>query len=335
MKNSLKYIILILTALFSYNISVGQTGWEVEKQKALKEITEELLLREISFLSDTLCNGRATGTQGNVESAFWIARKFKNAGLSAIEGSYGSRFITPNGTIAHNVIGMLPGSYTVPRESYIIVGAHFDHLGCLNDKLYPGADSNASGVVALTSLADIFGSMRKMGKVYDTNIIFAAFDAKEMNMAGSEALWKLIEYGLLKDPISGQVIDQTKIKLMVNIDQIGSSLSPIKKSRPDYLIMLGNESLKAADHQLIDYCNNLSNINLDLCKSYYGSKTFTEVFYRLSDQRIFVDKGIPAVLFTSGITMNTNKTRDTAENLDIPVLSKRITLIFHWLNILL
>ena len=52
----------------------------------------------------------------------------------------------------------------------------------------------------------------------------------------------------------------------------------------------------------------------------------------MSDQRVFVDNGIPAVFFTSGITMNTNKTRDTAENLNFEVLHKRIRLIYHWLE---
>ena len=56
------------------------------------------------------------------------------------------------------------------------------------------------------------------------------------------------------------------------------------------------------------------------------------MFYRLSDQRVFIDNGIPAVLFTSGITMNTNKTRDTAQTIDLDILKKRIFLMYHWLE---
>ena len=74
---------------------------------------------------------------------------------------------------------------------------------------------------------------------------------------------------------------------------------------------------------------------LDLCLSYYGSKTFTEVFYKLSDQKVFVENRIPAVFFTSGITMNNNKTRDTAETLDYEVLKKRVSLIYHWIESML
>ena len=324
-------ICIIISIMMCFNLSARGT-WRHEQQTAISKISTESLFHDIGFLSDTLCSGRATGTMGNTEAAFWIMRKFQNAGLISMNGSYGSHFTTPTGANAHNVIGMIPGALTEPKDSYIIIGAHFDHLGKLNGQVYPGADSNASGTVALTSLAEIFGAMKSMGRVYDCNIIFAAFDAKEMDMSGSEALWKLIDYGILKDPITGETVSKDKIILMANIDQIGSSLSPIRKDRKDYMIMLGNDSLHKSRRLKLEACNMLYDINLDLCLSYYGSKTFTDVFYRLSDQRIFVDNRIPAVLFTSGITMNTNKTRDTAESLDMEVLHKRIRLIYHWIE---
>lgn len=332
----MKVILKILTCSIFFlcflNTAGGHGSWKKETEKALSKITQETLHRELSFLTDELCEGRATGTRGGIEAAFWVQRKFEKAGLKCFGGSYGSHFTTPTGAVAHNVIGMIPGALSMPRDSYIIVGAHFDHLGELDGKLYPGADANASGTIALTSLADIFGAMKEMGKVYDCNILFVAFDAKEMDMAGSASLWKLIDYGMLKDPVSGESISKEKIRLMVNLDQIGSSLSPIRRNREDYLLMLGNDSLPKDKRMNLEVCNMMHDINLDLCFSYYGSKAFTDVFYRLSDQRVFVDNGIPAVFFTSGITMNTNKTRDTAENLNFEVLHKRIRLIYHWLE---
>ena len=335
MKISVKTLTYLAFLLLTSQIAVARGTWKGEINKAMNQMTEESLFREVSFLSDTLCKGRATGTAGNVDAAFWIKRKFEKAGLKCFGNSFGSHFLTPTGAHAHNVIGMLPGALSMPRDKYIIVGAHFDHLGELNGSVYPGADANASGTVAMTSLADIFGAMRNMGKVYDSNILFVAFDAKEMNMAGSEALWKLIDYGMLKDPLTGAIISKDKIELMVNIDQIGSTLSPVNKDREDYLIMLGTSSLPKDKRMNLEACNALHGINLDICLSYYGSETFTRVFYRLSDQKIFVDNKIPAVLFTSGITMNTNKTRDTAASLDMNILKKRIILIYHWLESML
>lgn len=77
----------------------------------------------------------------------------------------------------------------------------------------------------MTSLAEMFSSMKTIGKVYGKSIIFAAFDGNEMNLAGSSALWRSISEGDLTDPFSGKAITKEKISLMVNIDQIGSSLS--------------------------------------------------------------------------------------------------------------
>jgi hypothetical protein len=119
---------------------------------------------------------------------------------------------------------------------------------------------------------------------------------------------------------------------MINIDQIGSTLSPLRSGRKDYIIMLGTESLHPSRRNMLKTCNSTYAIDLDIDLTYYGSSDFTRIFYRLSDQRIFVDHGIPAVLFTSGITMNTNKTWDRPESIDMEILKKRIHLIFHWVD---
>ena len=77
-------------------------------------------------------------------------------------------------------------------------------------------------------------------------------------------------------------------------------------------------------------------IGLDLGFDYYGSSNFTELFYRkVSDQRWFLEKGIPSVMFTSGITMRTNKTADTVGSLDLDMLGRRISFISRWISYLL
>lgn len=308
----------------------GSSG--LSSSAARNMVWEKKLYRQIEFLSDTLCQGRATGTRGSIEAAFWIEREFRDAGLMKFDSTFTKRIYAGQGLLGRNVIGFIPGSLKNPRDRYIIVGAHFDHIGQLNRITYPGADSNASGTVALTNLAEMFSMMRTLGKSYDSSIIFVAFDAKEMSMAGSQAFWKMLEDGGLTDPVSGKTITPQKVKLMVNIDQLGSSLSPLRPDRPDYLIMLGNHSLKPVDRGMMDFSNRSSGLHMDIDHTYYGSRNFTDIFYRLSDQRVFIDNRIPAVLFTSGITMNTNRTRDTAETLDYEVFKKRIYLIFEWLE---
>ena len=267
-----------------------------------------------------------------MEAAKYISKRFKDAGLSMPGDEWFKRFHISHNVKGTNVIGFLSGSKSIPCDRYIIIGAHYDHLGTIGGKLYPGADANASGVAAMTALAEMFGIMRKMGKILDHNLIFVAFDAKELGFRGSEALWNLIDYGNLANPESGEKITSDKISLMVNIDQLGSTMAPLRQERKDYLIMLGTSSLGKDRRQVLNTCNNRPDLRMDIGLDYYGSKNFTKMFYRLSDQRIFVDNKIPAVLFTSGITMNTNKTTDTVSTLDLEILQKRIWLIFHWIE---
>ena len=246
--------------------------------------------------------------------------------------SYGKKVYGGGSKIGHNVVAMLPGSKHFTRDRYVIVGAHYDHIGELGNKMYPGADANASGTVALVNLAEMLKALRNYGKSHNHNIIFVAFDGKEQNMAGSYAFWRMIENGDLKDPQTGKTITKEKIALMVNIDQVGSTLSPLKSGRKDYMIMLGTESLRPIKREMLEICNRMYAIDMDIDLTYYGSKDFTRMFYRLSDQRVFVDNGIPAVLFTSGITMNTNKTWDTPQSLDMEIFKKRIFLMYHWIE---
>lgn len=312
--------------------AAAQNPWITGDTTAHNLVWSEKLYRQVSFLSDTLCGGRATGTAGNNEAAFWIVRNFRKAGLKAFNGSYAQHLVTEDGTVGHNIVGMLQGSRKKPCDSYIIIGAHYDHLGVLGGKMYPGADSNASGTAALVTLAGMFSTMKTLGKVYSQNIIFVAFDAHGMSLAGSYSLWEMISSGALKDPVTGEAVTEDKISLMVNIDQIGSSLSPLASGRPDYMIMLGNEKLEKEDRSKITHCNLFYGTDLEISHTYYGSKDFTRVFYSLSDQRVFIENGVPAVLFTSGITLNNNKTYDTAETLDYDTFRKRIILIFHWIE---
>lgn len=294
-------------------------------------ISEKILRQQIGFLSDSICGGRGTGTRGGSEAAFWLLRSFKQLGLEPLGETYIHHFHTSTGLTGRNIIGCIPGSRKGFKDKYILLAAHYDGLGVLGGKMYPGADSNASGVVAMLSVAKMLKSLNKYGRAYESNIIIAALDGKEENLSGSTALWSLIEEGGLKNPESGEAILSSQISFMVNIDQIGSSLSPLKSGREDYIIVLGCES--GFSESLMSSVNNQYGIGLDLAFDYYGSADFTRLFYRkVSDQKVFIENGKPALMFTSGITMNNNKTTDRPETLNMEVLKKRIYLIFHWLE---
>lgn len=295
-------------------------------------LTETSLLQSVEFLADTVCAGRATASTGSVEASFWLARRFEQLSLLPTAVRRGApsyvRSFRADGRAGHNVIGICPASSS--SERYAIVAAHYDNLGILSGRMYPGADSNASGVAVLLELARIFRSLSVLGLGPDQNILFVALDAKQLSMAGSESLYSMIAGGSLLDPRTLRPIRRDQVSMMVNLDIVGSTLEPVTKGRNEYLIMLSNDD--ALKRRLSEE-NFSSRLNLDLSFDYYRSADFTDLFLnRIGDQKVFADKGIPSVLFTSGITMNTNKVEDTPANLDIPVMRKRALLIFRWLR---
>ena len=259
------------------------------------------LSAEVSFLADSLQAGRGFGAAGNQSATFYLLRQLRAAGLRTTVQSF-----SEGGRNGHNVVAVTPGWF----RRYIVVGAYYDGLGTLEGRMYPGADSNGSGVAALINLAQRLPECCH-GEV---GIVFVAFDGHNADLSGSRAF---LERYRREIPIS----------LMVNLDILGSSQAPLRKNRPDYLIALGGEryriSLEAANR----------GPRLDLGYDYYGSAAFTDLFYRrVSDQRWFLEAGIPAVMFTSGITMDTNKPGDVAALLDYPLLERRVLLIETWLR---
>lgn len=320
----------ILLILFGLALCLTEATAQRSMKTSLdaeNSISEESLGADIEFLSDSLCRGRGTATPGAVDASFLIYDRFRMLGLLPVGGSYIQSF-SAEGKAGHNVIGVLRNNDFTTSDKYIIVCAHYDNIGMLDGRLFPGADSNASGVAAMMGIARMFSELRGIGRYYNHHIIFVGLDAKQLSMAGSQALWNRIESGTFISPISGRPVTKKNISLVVNLDILGCSESPIHGSRQDYLISLGNR------HQdLLANANYEYRTYLDLGFDYYGSKSFTEMFLkRVSDQRVFIENGIYSVMFTSGITMKTNREGDTLDTIDLGLLKKRTCLIFHWIE---
>ena len=323
------FALLLFLSLLS-PFATAQRRARISPANAENILSEEDLYLDIKFLSDTLCQGRRTGTPGAQLAAMWIANQFESAGLNKLNGTRFHSFNTPTGTTGHNVVGFLPGTAESGKR-YIIIGAHYDHQGTLGGALYPGADSNASGVVCMIQLARMLAYMKSIDRPFSKSILFVAFDGKGSNMAGSADLASRLRDGLLLDPQTWDPISKKDVDLMVNIDQIGCNVTPLSPVWKDYIIMLSDEkSRRRVPLTSVDLENR---IGLDIGFSYYDSKDFTRLFFRkVCDQKAFLDEGIESVLFTSGITMNNNKTTDTAETINTSVLRKRILLIYYWLR---
>jgi hypothetical protein len=331
LKTNLRFFLIYLLILSPLTALRAQdTGVKMipSARNAERIVSAEQLEAQVEYLTDTLFKGRATGTKGANETAFWIARQFRDAGLTPL-GNNWSRSFKVGEITGHNIMGFMPGKRQGPKEMYVIVAANFDNHGIIEGKLYPGADSNASGVVAMVNIAKMFNRMKELGRSYGKNLIFVGLDAKERNSAGAEALWRDIAAGALKDPITGETITPSNIYSTVVLDILGSTLSPIQKGRKDYLIMLSEGQFKYD----LQRANENPGLGLDLGYDYYGSPGFTEMFHsKVGDQSVFTKKGAMCVVFTSGITMKTNKVEDNAGSLNYDIFKRRVFLIFHWLT---
>lgn len=258
--------------------------------------------------------GRGAGSRGGYVARMYIEQKLEEYSIEKRGIQYAQPF-KKNSVTAYNIIGEIKSSYK--SNEYVIIGAHYDHMGEIKGKIYPGADDNASGVAALLELARIFGQIKKDGAPISKNILFVAFDAKELSMAGSTYFINTLK------------IHPGNIKCMINLDQMGSILAPPNKDT-NYILVLGREKLSEWAARQLDLCNKLAHLGLDIDYTFYNSEGFLKLFYKLSDHYPFAKKEIPALFFTSGITDHTYKESDTEETISYPVLTKRIKLIYHF-----
>ena len=107
-----------------------------------------------------------------------------------MEGTFVKHFFAGRGLVGHNIMGFLPASIKNPSDKYVIVGAHYDHLGSLSGSVYPGADANASGTAALICLADMFSTMKTLGKSYELCVLFPdSSPTPEIVVAREKWIW--------------------------------------------------------------------------------------------------------------------------------------------------
>lgn len=144
------------------------------------------LLRDLQWLSSDALQGRRVMTAGNEAAAAYLVAVYERLGLKKFENTYRVPFTTKRGSAelkGQNIVGYLTG--TKQPQTWMVISAHFDHLGNLNGKIFNGADDNASGTAALLQIAAYFAQNPPAH-----SIIFAAFDAEEMGLKGADAFIK-------------------------------------------------------------------------------------------------------------------------------------------------
>jgi Zn-dependent M28 family amino/carboxypeptidase len=154
------------------------------------------LLGDVRTLAAPEFAGRRTGTEGSRKAQAFLQARFQALGLQRFGAAYAQPFafthtsikalVTPGRAYrtaypsAVNYIGLIRGS--ARPERFIVVSAHYDHLGTKGGKLYPGADDNASGVAAMLAIAAWFKAHPPRH-----TMVFAAFDGEELGLQGARA----------------------------------------------------------------------------------------------------------------------------------------------------
>ena len=155
------------------------------------------VLADVRALSAPAMQGRAIGTPGGALARAYIEQRFRDIGLepafrpgytqafSFVPGRgirfWNARFWQERSPVSGvNLAGIVRG--TVDPEHFLVVSAHYDHLGVRQGKLYPGADDNASGVAAMLAAARWFKAHPPRH-----SIVFVAFDGEEKGLRGARA----------------------------------------------------------------------------------------------------------------------------------------------------
>ena len=170
------------------------------------------LLGDLARLADDSMRGRAIGTPENAEARAFIAHRFDELGLGVVGVGRVQPFTFARRDSTQvqgaNVVGVVRGTELPDR--YIVVSAHFDHVGVgrpvNGDSIYNGADDNASGTAALMALAAWFAQHPA-----SHSLVFAAFDGEESGLRGARAF------------VAEPPVPLAQIALDVNMDMVSHS----------------------------------------------------------------------------------------------------------------
>ena len=276
-------------------------GFFVQAQQKVSINNQEVIRIETELASDKM-EGRATFSPGIELASAFIEGEFKKIDLSYFDNltNYRQEFDV-KGKAANNVIGILPGK-SKPNE-YVIFSAHYDHLGMEKegiDKIYNGANDDASGTTAVIALAKYFKELDKN----ERTIIFVAFTGEEIGGFGSKFF--------------SAKMDPSKVVAMFNIEMIGTESK------------WGKNSAYITGFEKTDFGTILQkNLKGTTFNFYQDPYPEQQLFYR-SDNARLAAQGVPAHTISTSkmdVELNYHKLSDEVSTLDLDNMTEIIKAI--------
>ena len=300
---------MILAALAAFACSIlASAQYRTDLIELQMSETQLRMKEQIQYLSSAALEGRLAGSEGEKLAAEYVAGQLAGYGVELLGGSdagvFGLKQASGDTLTSHNVIGCIPGYDKQLREHYIVIGARLDNLGtsvvtvdgAQVEKIYYGANGNASGLSMMLQLA------RKLSENSVTlrrSVIFAAFGASRISGAGA---WYFLNRSF---PGAGE------IDAMVNLDMLGTG------SRGFYAYTASNADL-----------NSLISTMAETLQPIQPKLVSLEPVE--SDHRIFYDKEIPSVLFTTGMYPEYRTVSDTESIIEYDDCERELEYLYNF-----
>ncbi|MDX2133940.1 MAG: M28 family peptidase [Saprospiraceae bacterium] len=213
-----------------------------------------------------------------------------------------------------NVVGFIEGSDPVLKNEYVIITAHYDHLGQVDSVIYYGADDNASGTSGVIEIAQAFAEARKKGVGPKRSVVCMLVSGEEKGLLGSQFY---VDFPLF--PLKSTIAN-------VNIDMIGR-VDAEHAANPDYIYVIGSDRMSSDLHNINEDANNTyTKLTLDYR---FNDPADPNHFYERSDHYNFALQGIPAIFYFNGTHPDYHKPTDTPDKINFDALAKRAQLAFY------
>jgi Zn-dependent M28 family amino/carboxypeptidase len=182
MNRSMRLLHVVVASATLAACSTAQTP--VPARAALPRPDSAQMIKDLFALAADSMEGRRVGTPGGVKARTYLKSRLAALGVAPLKDSLAMPFASAgrgNDTLRGvNLVGVVKGTKT--PDSYIVLSAHYDHVGVREGKIYPGADDNASGTAAVLAIA---AWLKKNPPA--NSVVIALWDAEESGLRGARA----------------------------------------------------------------------------------------------------------------------------------------------------